>query len=68
MTQGRLLVHLLPEEMEYLALMVKEDVRVPRDQIRWLIVMEARRRGYPGALAPETGSNPQDLDDGSVEA
>ena len=57
----RLTISLTPEEREALERMVEADFRPPKEQIRWLVREEARRRGLlPVAKAgkvPEGGNN-----------
>jgi hypothetical protein len=42
---NRIIVHLMPEESAALSAMVAQDTRTPRDQLRYLLVSEAKRRG-----------------------
>jgi len=42
---NRIIVHLMPEESAALSAMVVQDTRTPRDQLRYLLVSEAKRRG-----------------------
>lgn len=49
------LLHLLLEEREFLGRMMIWDVRTPVDQVRWLIVEEARRRGWLEQVAHGQG-------------
>lgn len=42
---NRIIVHLMPEESAALSAMVAQDTRTPRDQLRYLLVNEAKRRG-----------------------
>jgi hypothetical protein len=49
------------EERRLLSRMVEEDVRLPLDQVRWLIVEEAKRRGMLPAARNANGGA-MDLD------
>jgi len=40
----RITVPLSPEEQKALALMARQELRDPRDQIRWILREEAERR------------------------
>lgn len=63
---NHLIVHLSPEERRLLLRLAKTDVRPPHDQIRYLIVNEAQRRG----ILPtnnNTGAIRQDSHAGVVE-
>lgn len=42
---NRIIVHLMPEETAVLSAMVVQDTRTPCDQLRYLLVSEAKRRG-----------------------
>jgi hypothetical protein len=42
---NRIIVHLMPEESAALSAMVAQDTRTPHDQLRYLLVSEAKRRG-----------------------
>ena len=42
---NRIIVHLMPEETAVLSAMVVQDTRTPCDQLRYLLVNEAKRRG-----------------------
>ncbi len=42
---NRIIVHLSPEEREALQDLAVHDVRSPADQVRYLVVEEAKRRG-----------------------
>jgi hypothetical protein len=42
---NRIIVHLMPEESAALSAMIAQDTRTPRDQLRYLLVNEAKRRG-----------------------
>ncbi len=42
---NRIIVHLSPEERETLQHLAVHDVRTPADQVRYLVLEEAKRRG-----------------------
>ncbi len=54
-------IELEPPELRLLTVMRVQDVRTPRDQVRWLIVQEARRRGLlPATPDPTDDTQPTD--------